>query len=101
MTFVSKTHKVYEHMDSCHVCFVFAGTDRMVTYLQCVFCCLTFVSDTHKVYDHVDSCHVCVVFAATDRMVTYLEHVSAIELVSTWLCFPVSASVVTETQFVG
>jgi hypothetical protein len=34
-------------------------------------------------------------------MVTYLEHVSAIELVSTWLCFPVPASVVTETQFVG
>jgi hypothetical protein len=49
----------------------------------------------------MDSSHVCFVFAATDRMVTYLEHVSAIELVSTWLCFPVYASVVTETQFVG
>jgi hypothetical protein len=73
----------------------------MVTYLQCVFCCLTFVSDTHKVYDHVDSCHVCFVFSATDSMVTYLEHVCAIELVSTWLCFPVYASFVTETQFVG
>jgi hypothetical protein len=83
-------------MDSCHVRFVFAGTDRMVTYLQCVLCCLTFVSDIYKVYDHV-----CFVFAATDRTVTYLEHISAIELVSTWLCFPVSAGVVTETQFVG